>query len=247
LAGGKIGGGNQEEIMAEHGYRTALIVGVGSGVSASLARLFNKAGIKVALAARRAANLADLAKETGATALACDATDRSQVTKLFARLDEGFGALDVVVYNASYRTRGPFLTLDPAEVEKSIAVTAYGAFLVAQEAVKRMLPRGHGAILFTGASASVKGYAQSAPFAMGKFALRGLAQSMARELSPHGIHVGHVVIDGGIRSQTRAVPADKPDSLLDPDAIAQTYMDLLRQPRSAWAWEIELRPWVEKF
>ncbi len=233
--------------MAEHGYRTALIVGVGSGVSASLARLFNKAGIKVALAARRAANLADLAKETGATALACDATDRSQVTKLFARLDEGFGALDVVVYNASYRTRGPFLTLDPAEVEKSIAVTAYGAFLVAQEAVKRMLPRGHGAILFTGASASVKGYAQSAPFAMGKFALRGLAQSMARELSPHGIHVGHVVIDGGIRSQTRAVPADKPDSLLDPDAIAQTYMDLLRQPRSAWAWEIELRPWVEKF
>ena len=233
--------------MAEHGYRTALIVGVGSGVSASLARLFNKAGIKVALAARRAANLADLAKETGAMALACDATDRSQVTKLFAQLDEGFGAPDVVVYNASYRTRGPFVTLDPAEVEKSIAVTAYGAFLVAQEAVKRMLPRGHGAILFTGASASVKGYAQSAPFAMGKFALRGMAQSMARELSPHGIHVGHVVIDGGIRSQARPIPPDKPDSMLDPDAIAQTYMDLLRQPRSAWAWEVELRPWVEKF
>lgn len=233
--------------MAEHGYRTALIVGVGSGVSASLARLINKAGIKVALAARRAANLADLAKETGAMALACDATDRSQVTKLFAQLDEGFGAPDVVVYNASYRTRGPFVTLDPAEVEKSITVTAYGAFLVAQEAVKRMLPRGHGAILFTGASASVKGYAQSAPFAMGKFALRGMAQSMARELSPHGIHVGHVVIDGGIRSQARPIPADKPDSMLDPDAIAQTYMDLLRQPRSAWAWEVELRPWVEKF
>jgi NAD(P)-dependent dehydrogenase (short-subunit alcohol dehydrogenase family) len=233
--------------MAEHGYRTALIVGVGSGVSASLARLFNKAGIKVALAARRAANLADLAKETGALALACDATDRDQVTKLFAQLDEGFGAPDVVVYNASYRTRGPFVTLDPAEVEKSVAVTALGAFLVAQEAVKRMLPRGHGAILFTGASASVKGYAQSAPFAMGKFALRGMAQSMARELSPHGIHVGHVVIDGGIRSQTRPVPTDKPDSMLDPDAIAQTYMDLLRQPRSAWAWEVELRPWVEKF
>jgi NAD(P)-dependent dehydrogenase (short-subunit alcohol dehydrogenase family) len=247
LAGGEIGEGNQEEIMAEHGYRTALIVGVGSGVSASLARLFNKAGMKVALAARRAANLADLAKETGATALACDATDRGQVTKLFAQLDERFGVPDVVVYNASYRTRGPFVTLDPAEVEKSIAVTAYGAFLVAQEAVKRMLPRGHGAILFTGASASVKGYAQSAPFAMGKFALRGMAQSMARELSPHGIHVGHVVIDGGIRSQMRPVPSDKPDSLLDPDGIAQSYMDLLRQPRNAWAWEIELRPWVEKF
>ena len=233
--------------MAEHGYRTALIVGVGSGVSASLARVFNKAGIKVALAARRVANLADLAKETGAVALACDATDRGQVSNLFAQLDERFGAPDVVVYNASYRTRGPFVALAPAEVEKSIAVTAYGAFLVAQEAVKRMLPRGHGAVLFTGASASVKGYAQSAPFALGKFALRGLAQSMARELSPHGIHVGHVVIDGGVRSQTRSVPSDKPDSLLDPDAIAQTYMDLLRQPRSAWAWEIELRPWVEKF
>jgi NAD(P)-dependent dehydrogenase (short-subunit alcohol dehydrogenase family) len=233
--------------MAEHGYRTALIVGVGSGVSASLARLFNKAGMKVALAARRAGNLADLAKETGAMALACDATDAGQVTKLFAQLDERFGAPEVVVYNASYRTRGTFVTLDPAEVEKSIAVTAYGAFLVAQEAVKRMLPRGHGAILFTGASASVKGYAQSAPFAMGKFALRGLAQSMARELSPHGIHVGHVVIDGGIRSQARPVPSDKPDSLLDPDGIAQTYLDLLRQPRSAWAWEIELRPWVERF
>jgi NAD(P)-dependent dehydrogenase (short-subunit alcohol dehydrogenase family) len=247
LAGGEIGGGNQEEIMTEHGYRTALIVGVGSGVSASLARLFNKAGMKVALAARRAGNLADLAKETGAMALACDATDRSQVAKLFAQLDERFGAPEVVVYNASYRTRGPFVTLDPAEVEKSIAVTAYGAFLVAQEAVKRMLPRGHGAILFTGASASVKGYAQSAPFAMGKFALRALAQSMARELSPQGIHVGHVVIDGGIRSQMRPVPSDKPDSLLDPDAIAQTYLDLLRQSRSAWAWEVELRPWVERF
>jgi NAD(P)-dependent dehydrogenase (short-subunit alcohol dehydrogenase family) len=203
--------------------------------------------MKVALAARRAGNLADLAKETGAMALACDATDAGQVTKLFAQLDERFGAPEVVVYNASYRTRGTFVTLDPAEVEKSIAVTAYGAFLVAQEAVKRMLPRGHGAILFTGASASVKGYAQSAPFAMGKFALRGLAQSMARELSPHGIHVGHVVIDGGIRSQARPVPSDKPDSLLDPDGIAQTYLDLLRQPRSAWAWEIELRPWVERF
>ncbi len=233
--------------MAEHGYRTALIVGVGSGLSASLARALGKTGIKVALAARRAANLAELAKETGAMVFACDATDRNQVAKLFAQLDEGMGAPDVVVYNASYRTRGPFVGLDPAEVEKSIAVSAFGGFLVAQEAAKRMLPRGHGAILFTGASASVKGYAQSAPFAMGKFALRGLAQSMARELSPQGIHVGHVVIDGGIRSQTRPVPSDKPDSLLDPDAIAQSYIDLLRQPRNAWAWEIELRPWVERF
>jgi len=233
--------------MAENGYRAALIVGVGSGLSASLARLLTKHAIKVALAARRAGNLTALAQETGAKVLACDATDRGQVTKLFSELENGFGAPDVVIYNASYRTRGPLIALDPADVERALAVTAFGGFLVAQEAAKRMLPRGHGAIFFTGASASVKGYAQSAPFAMGKFALRGLAQSVARELSPQGIHVGHIVVDGGIRSQSRPVPADKPDSLLDPDAIAQAYLDLLRQPRSAWAWEIELRPWVEKF
>ena len=228
-------------------YRTALIVGVGSGLSASLARIFAKAGMKVALAARRAANLGALAQETKAKGFACDSTDRAQVQKLFADVEAALGAPDVVVYNASYRTRGPLVELDPDEVAKSIAVTAFGGFLVAQEAAKRMLPQGHGAILFTGASASVKGYVQSAPFAMGKFALRGLAQSMARELSPQGIHVGHVVVDGGIRSDRRPNPPDKPDSMLDPDAIAQSYLYLLQQPRSAWAWEIELRPWLEKF
>ena len=228
-------------------YKTALIVGTGSGLSASLARLFAKEGMKVAVAARRAGNLEALAKETGARAFSCDATQRAEVTKLFSELKAAFGDPDVVVYNASYRTRGPFIGLDSVEVEKSLAVTAFGGFLVAQEAAKRMLPHGHGAILFSGASASVKGYAQSAPFAMGKFALRGLAQSMARELSPHGIHIGHIVIDGGIRSQSRPAPPDKPDSMLDPDAIAQNYLHLLRQPRSTWAWEIELRPWVEKF
>ena len=233
--------------MAETSYRTALIVGVGSGLSASLARTFAKAGMKVALAARRAANLATLAQETGAKAFACDSTDRAEVAKLFADVEKALGAPDVVVYNASYRTRGPFIELIPDEVAKSLTVTAFGGFLVAQEAAKRMLPNGHGAILFTGASASVKGYAQSAPFAMGKFALRGLAQSMARELQPHGIHVGHVVIDGGIRSARRPDLPDKPDSMLDPDAIAQSYLHLLQQPRSAWAWEIELRPWVERF
>lgn len=233
--------------MTETSYRTALIVGVGSGLSASLARVFAKAGMRVALAARRAANLAALTRETGAQAFACDATDRSAVAKLFTEVEEAAGTPDVVVYNASYRTRGPFVELDPDEVAKSIAVSAYGGFLVAQEAVKRMLPHRHGAILFTGASASMKGYAQSAPFAMGKFALRGLAQSMARELQPQGIHVGHVVIDGGIRSERRPNPPDKPDSMLDPDAIARSYLHLLQQPRSAWAWEIELRPWLEKF
>ncbi len=126
-------------------------------------------------------------------------------------------------------------------------MTAFGGFLVAQEAARRMLPKATGAILFTGASASVKGYAQSAPFAMGKFALRGLAQSMARELSPQGIHVAHVVVDGGIRSAHRPEAADRPDATLDPDAIAASYLHLLQQPRSAWSWEIEVRPWGEKF
>ena len=233
--------------MAELSYRTALIVGSGAGLSASLARTFTRAGMTVALAARRAAELAQLAKEIGGKAFACDATKRVEVTKLFADVEATFGALDVVVYNASYRTRGPFVELDPADVEKALAVTAFGGFLVAQQAAKRMLPRSQGAILFTGASASVKGYAQSAPFAMGKFALRALAQSLARELAPQGIHVGHVVVDGGIRSAERPDPPGKPDSLLDPDAIAQSYLHLLQQHRSAWAWEIELRPWVERF
>ena len=233
--------------MTETPYRSALIVGVGSGLSASLARLFSKNGMKVALGARRADGLAALAKDVGGKAFACNAADPDDVKKLFAEVEAAFGAPDVVVYNASYRTRGPLVELDPEEVAKSIAVSAFGGFLVAQEAVKRMLPNGRGAIIFTGASASVKGYAQSAPFAMGKFALRGLAQSMARELQPQGIHVAHVVVDGGIRSERRADPPDKPDSLLDPDAIAQSYLHLLQQPRSAWAWEIELRPWLEKF
>ena len=233
--------------MSEISYRTALIVGVGAGLSASLARALTKAGMKVALAARRAADLAPLARETGGKAFACDATKPAEVAKLFADAEAAFGPLDVVVYNASFRTRGPFVELNPGDVEKTLTVSAFAGFLVAQEAARRMLPRGQGAILFTGASASVKGYAQSAPFAMGKFALRGLAQSMARELSPRGIHVAHVVIDGGIRSAQRTEAPDKPDSMLDPDAIAQTYLDLLRQQRSAWAWEIELRPWVERF
>ena len=206
--------------MTELSYRTALIVGSGAGLSASLARTFTRAGMTVALAARRAAELAQLAKEIDGESFACDATKRVEVAKLFADVEATFGAPDVVVYNASFRTRGPFVELDPADVEKALAVTAFGGFLVAQEAAKRMLPRSRGAILFTGASASVKGYAQSAPFAMGKFALRALAQSLARELAPQGIHVGHVVVDGGIRSAERPDPPGKPDSLLDPDAIA---------------------------
>lgn len=227
--------------------KTALIVGAGSGLSASLARLFARNGMQVALAARSQEKLAEFAGQTGARTFHCDAALRGDVDALFAALDREKLTPDVVVYNPSYRARGPFVELDPAEVEKTLAMTAFGGFLVGQAAVRRMLPKHQGTILFTGASASVKGYAQSAPFAMGKFALRGLAQSMARELQPQGIHVAHVVIDGGIRSQRRPAPLDQPDSLLNPDAIAETYLHLIRQPRSAWSWEIELRPWVEKF
>jgi NAD(P)-dependent dehydrogenase (short-subunit alcohol dehydrogenase family) len=228
-------------------YETALIVGAGSGLSASLARLFAGEGLRVALAARNSEKLAPLCAETGAKAFACDATDPDQVARMFAQVEAAAGSPDVVVYNASARARGPVAELVPAEVERAIMVSAFGGFLVAREAVARMLPKRRGAILFTGASASVKGYPLSAPFAMGKFALRGLAQSMARELAPQGIHVGHFVIDGAIRNPGRVEPADRPDSMLDPDAIAASYLHVLRQPRSAWAWEVELRPWVERF
>ena len=228
-------------------YKTALIVGAGEGLSASLARLFAREKIRVALAARKVEKLGALCHETGASAYPCDATNPEEVERLFGLIERELGTPDLVVYNASGRSRGPFVDLVPAEVAQAIAVSAFGGFLVAQQAAQRMLPNKHGAILFTGASASVKGYAQSAPFAMGKFALRGLAQSMARELSPQGIHVAHFVIDGGIRSTARPDPADKPDSLLDPDAIALSYWNVLQQPRSAWSWELELRPWVEKF
>ncbi len=226
---------------------TALIVGAGHGLSASLARVLSREGMRVAVAARDSEKLAALCEETGALAFTCDAVESDQVARLFEDVERRIGNPDVAIYNASARARGPLLDLVPAEVERVLAVSAFGGFLVAQQAVQRMLPKGSGAIMFTGASASVKGYAQSAPFAMGKFALRGLAQSMAREFAPQGIHVAHFVIDGAIRNPGRTEPPDKPDSMLDPDAIAQTYLQVLRQPRSAWTWEVELRPWLERF
>jgi NAD(P)-dependent dehydrogenase (short-subunit alcohol dehydrogenase family) len=228
-------------------FTTALIIGSGSGLSASLARLLAGQGLKIGLAARNIQKLASLAAETRAKTFACDAADPKEVEKLFQDTDKGIGEPDVVIYNASGRLRGPIAELDPKAVEQAIAVSAFGGFLCAREAAKRMLRRGHGAILFTGATASLKGYALSAPFAMGKFALRGLAQSLSRELGPQGIHVAHFVIDGGIRNPGRAEPPDRPDSMLDPDAIAETYLNILMQPRSAWSSEVELRPWVEKF
>src|SRR3954454_11609902 len=228
-------------------YRSALIVGTGPALSASLARLFATNGLAVAIAARQTDKLAALAAETGASVHKCNAADPKDVAALFEAVEARSGAPDVVVYNASSRVRGPLVELPPDDVKRAIEISAFGAFLVSQQAAKRMVPKNHGAILLSGATAGVKGFALSATFAMGKFALRGLAQSMARELSPKGIHVAHFVIDGGIRSGARPVPADNPDSLLDPDAIAETYWAVLQQHRSAWSWEVEVRPWVEKF
>ena len=227
--------------------KTAIIVGAGSGLSASIARRFASAGVKLALAARDPQKLSDLCKETGASAFACDATQADDVARLFGETDALFGAPDVVVYNASARARGPLAELEPEDVRTALMGSAFGAFLVAQQAAIRMTQNGHGAILLTGASASVKGYPNSAPFAMGKFALRGLAESMARELQPQNIHVAHFIIDGAIRNPGRTEPPDKPDSMLDPNAIAETYWQVATQHRSAWSFEIALRPWVEKF
>ena len=229
--------------MARH----ALIVGAGAGISASFARALAREGYAVALAARRAGKLDALCAEIGATAHACDAVDPASVAQLFAELDRAGAAPDVVLYNASARVRGAFVELDPDAVRNALLVTAYGGYLVAQEAARRMLAKGAGAIFFTGASASVKGYAGSAPFAMGKFALRGLAESLARELQPRNNHVAHFVIDGGVAAEGRRPQDETPDSLLDPDAIAQTYMAVLKQPRSAWTFELAVRPWVERF
>jgi NAD(P)-dependent dehydrogenase (short-subunit alcohol dehydrogenase family) len=223
---------------------TALIIGAGEGLSAALARLFAREGMRIALAARKTEKLASLVAETKARTYACDASKRGDVDALFAAVTNDLAAPDVVVYNPSFRTRGPLVELDPVDVEKALMVSCYGGFLVGQHAAKQMLARGRGSILFTGASASVKGYANSAPFAMGKFGLRGLAQSMARELAPKNIHVAHFVIDGGIG---RAGGNTGDDATLAPDAIAETYLHIHRQHRSAWTWEVELRPWVEKF
>jgi NAD(P)-dependent dehydrogenase (short-subunit alcohol dehydrogenase family) len=229
-------------------YRNALIVGAGDGLSASIAKAFASAGMKIALAARNVDKLQALKTEIGAVAHPCDVSRPEQVDALFAAMAASFGGPpEVVVYNPSARLRGSITELDRDAVANALTVTAYGGFLVAQAAAKSMVPREHGAILFTGASASVKGYANSAPFAMGKFALRGLAQSVARELQPKGIHVAHFVIDGAIRNPGRSEPADAPDSMLDPDAIARAYLHVLQQDRSAWSWEVELRPWVERF
>ena len=227
----------------------ALIVGAGPGLSASLARLFKKEGMKIALAARDAKKLDGLVKEIDGRAYACDASRPKDVENLFDSVSKDIGEPNLVVYNASGRVRGPITELDPEAVRQTIMVTCYAGFLVGQAAAKRMIKAGKGTILFTGASASIKGFANSAAFAMGKLGLTGLVQSMARELQPQNIHVAQVVIDGGIAAPARPerLTSRGPDGCLDPDAIAQTYLHLHRQHRSSWASHIELRPWSEKF
>ncbi len=229
--------------------QTALIVGAGAGLSASLARIFAAEGMAVALAARNPEKLAGLVEEIGGRSYACDSSQAADVAGLFASVEADLAAPDIVVYNPSSRVRGPITDLDPADVAKAIAITCFGAFLVGQAAARLMLARGAGSIFFTGASAGVKGFPQSAPFAMGKFGLRGLAQSMARELGPQNIHVAHFVIDGAIKPAGGSRPGAPagPDAMLEPDAIAQTYLDIHHQHRSAWTTEIELRPWTEKY
>ncbi|WP_186121212.1 SDR family NAD(P)-dependent oxidoreductase [Burkholderia gladioli] len=230
--------------MSDIPYRNALIIGAGFGISGSVTKLLRDAGLPVVIAARDVEKLKPLVSQYGAIALPVDASDANQVARLFEEVEKRIGIPEVVVYNASGMVRGSIAELDPVQVQSSIAVTALGAFHAVQQAARRMLPLQKGAILLTGATAGVKGFARSAPFAMGKFALRGLAQSAARELMPQGIHVAHIVVDGAVRASGRPDPLD---GTLDPDAIAQTYAQLLRQNRSAWSWEIEVRPWVEKF
>lgn len=233
--------------MGEIVNKSALIVGSGPGISASVARALAAQGFKVALAARNPAKLQPLEAEIGARTFAVDATDAGAVAQLFGDVEQEIGVPEVVLFNAAGRVRGPLESLDPELVRRTIEVSSYGGFLVVQQAAKRLVPLGRGAILLTGATASVKGFANSSAFAIGKFGLRGLAQSAARELAPKGVHVAHFVIDGVVRSAERPDPVQTPDSTLDPDAIAQSYLAVLAQPRNAWSWEIELRPHVEHF
>ncbi len=218
----------------------ALVVGVGPGLGAALARRFAKGGLKVAVAARRPERLAALAEEIGGRAYGCDVGDETAVDRLFASAAADLGAPAAVVYNAGAFARRSILELSAEEFERCWRASAFGGFLVGREAARAMLPAGSGSILFTGATASLRGGANFAAFAAGKFGLRAVAQSMARELGPQGIHVAHVIIDGQIGEAER-------DAKLHPDAIAEAYWQLHQQPRSAWTQELDLRPWAERF
>jgi len=221
---------------------SVLIVGVGSGLSASLARLCASKSMKIMLAARNIEKLEDLINETNADAYACDSSNIESVENLFKEMDKKIGTPNLVIYNPSARIKGGITELDAKKTQDAINVTCFGAFLVAKEAAKRMIKRKSGSIFFTGASAGVKGFANSSVFAMGKFGLRGLAQSLARELHPQNIHIGHFIIDGAIGRKPFGTY-----ETINPDLIAKTYLEFHNQDKSAWSWEIELRTSVEKF
>ena len=222
---------------------SVLIVGTGPGLGSSLARLCASKSMKVVLASRNFEKLKDLKKEIEAETFVCDVSNVKDVSNLFKQTDKLIGIPNLVIYNASSRPKkSSVIELDPIETQKSINITCFGAFLVAQEAAKRMLKRKSGSIFFTGATAGVKGFANSSVFAMGKFGLRGLAQSLARELHPQGIHIAHFVIDGAINKEPYV-----DHQTMHPDEIAKTYLQFYHQGKSAWAWEIELRTSVEKF
>lgn len=226
----------------------ALIVGVGPGLGAALGRRFAKAGAKVALASRRLEPVQDIAKEYGASAYACDATSEQSVLDLYAAVERDLGEPTIAVYNASGRVRGSVLDIEVDQFKEAWERGCLGGFIVAREAGRRMVKHGRGTILFTGATASVKSYGKSAGFAVGKFGLRALSFAMARDLGPQGVHVAHVIVDGGIHGPHHAAETGKPEHhLLEPDAIAETYYNLHAQHKSAWAAEIDVRPWVESF
>ena len=219
----------------------ALIVGAGPGISAAFAEALVANGYQVALASRNLENLSPLARKMNAKAFAADAASPASLVRLFSEVDVALGEPEVVLFNPSDRIRGDLLTLDMQAAAAAIQTTAIGALVTAQEAARRMLPKGRGSIFFTGATAGVKGFARSSVFAMGKFAVRGLAQSLARELGPKGIHVVHFVIDGGVVQGSEAL------DVLSPRAIARSYMAALAQPPGAWSWELELRSHMEPF
>ncbi len=203
----------------------------------------------VGVARRRPAEAEPLAEETGARAYGCDATDEAEVAALFDAVETDLGAPDLVVFNAGTYRRGGVLDIETADFETCWRIGCFGGFLVGRRAARPMAERGNGTIVFTGATASLRGGANFANLAVGKFGLRALSQCMARELGPNGVHVAHAIIDGQIQSERYAHLAEErpPDGLLDPNAIAEAYFQLHCQHRSAWTQELDLRPWVEKF
>lgn len=241
--------------MVDSHWGTALVVGVGPGLGSAVVRCFAQAGMSVAIAARRIDKLQPLASElsesttAGVRAYACDATQEEQVKELFASVSSALGEPRLVVYNAGAYVRGEVVDIEADEFERCWRVGCFGGFLVGREAARSMLANQGGSILFTGATAALRGGAGFANLAVGKFGLRALAQSMARELGPKGIHVAHIIIDGLIASERYAeVARERPqNALLTPAAIADTYLMLHRQHPSAWSLELDLRPWVEPF